>query len=197
MAKKRKRTVKRRRKIRKLPNWALMVLGLAIGIVLTVLVELLIQRASSPGSGLRTLLTRAEKPTSIAADKSTARQAPSKTPKPKFDFYTILPEIETVLPNQRPITTTKSAKLAKPEKNVSYILQAASFAKYEDADRLKARLALSGLVTYIQKVTIEGKGEYHRVRLGPYDNLEELDAANRRLRELGIQALRLKVRREG
>lgn len=197
MAKKRKRTVKRRRKIRKLPNWALMVLGLAIGIVLTVLVELLIQRASSPGSGLRTLLTRAEKPTSIAADKSTARQAPSNTPKPKFDFYTILPEIEAVLPDQRPITTTKSVKPAKPQKNVSYILQAASFAKYEDADRLKARLALSGLVTYIQKVTIEGKGEYHRVRLGPYDNLEKLDAANRRLRELGIQALRLKVRREG
>lgn len=171
-------------------------LGLGIGIALTILVELFVHRVSSPGSGLRTLFNRTEKSITTATEKRASSTTPDEIPKPKFDFYTILPEIETVLPDNGSPTQRKATSAATPERNVRYVLQAASFANFEDADRLKAKLALNGLVTHIQKVAIEGKGEYHRVRLGPYDNLEELNAANRRLHELGIQALRLKVKRE-
>ena len=62
------------------------------------------------------------------------------------------------------------------------------------ADQLKAKLALQGMQAQIQKVVIEGKGEYHRVRLGPYRRLEDLDAVNQRLRKQGIKALRLKLK---
>ncbi len=197
MGTRRKKTTKRRvRKLKKLPNWSLLVIGLGIGVVLTVLLELLVYRVGSPGTGLNTLFTRAEKRTSAASEKGASRTTPAELPKPKFDFYTILPEIETVLPEKDTLAETKTIKLATPEKNVSYVLQAASFASFEDADRLKAKLALNGLVTHIQKVTVEGKGEYHRVRLGPYDNVEELNAVNKHLRELGINALRLRIKRE-
>jgi cell division protein FtsN len=115
---------------------------------------------------------------------------------PKYDFYTILPEIETVLPDKETSAARKPGGAATPA-NVSYVLQAASFARFEDADHLKAKLTLNGLVAHIQKIVIEGKGEYHRVRLGPYSNLDELDAADQRLRALGIRGLRLKLKREG
>ncbi len=172
-----------------------MVLGLAAGIVLTSLVVLFAYRGTSPGSGLGTLINRAQKSVDRDGTKNAPASAPARTRAPKFDFYTILPEIETVLPE--PARQKKPAKLAVPDTNVSYILQAASFARFEDADRLKARLALNGLVTHIQKVSIEGRGDFYRVRLGPYDNVTELNTANTRLRELGIEALRLRVRREG
>lgn len=140
-------------------------------------------------SGLSNLFSSFSKPASIPVKKE---PEPAKPPKPKFDFYTILPETETVLPERR--AKTKAAK-AKPEEGVSYILQAGSFAGFEEADQLKAKLALSGLVAHIQKITVEGKGEYHRVRLGPYEKIEQLDAIAAQLQKLGIKAIRLKVKK--
>ena len=194
MAGRRKRTARRRLRLKPFPRWALLAVGLAVGIALTAIVQLVVDRARAPGSGLNTLLTRAEKP----------RPAPAETPppaepkpKPRYDFYTILPEIETVLPEKAEGTDARTPKPPAVESGARYVLQAASFARFEDADRLKARLALNGLVAHIQKVSIEGRGEYHRVRLGPYSGFQELDAVDRRLRELGLRALRLKLVREG
>ena len=70
-----------------------------------------------------------------------------------------------------------------------------SCAGFEEADQLKAKLALSGLVAQIQKISIEGKGEYHRVRLGPYGNIDQLDATAQQLLKMGIKAIRLKVKK--
>ena len=56
-------------------------------------------------------------------------------------------------------------------------------------------LALAGLVAHIQKITVEGKGEYHRVRLGPYEKIEQLDATALQLQKMGIKAIRLKVKK--
>jgi len=50
-------------------------------------------------------------------------------------------------------------------------------------------------VAQIQKIIIEGKGEYHRVRLGPYEKIEQLDATAAQLQKMGIKALRLKVKK--
>jgi cell division protein FtsN len=197
MAKRRRKAATRKRKFRfKLaswPTWSLLALGLAVGIALTVLLQLLAQRAHAPGSGLSTLFSSAEK-TPRPAAKTPPPKPPAKIP--KYDFYTILPEIETVLPETETPAVNKPRGAASTT-NVSYVLQAASFARFEDADRLKAKLTLNGLVAHIQKVVIEGRGEYHRVRLGPYSSLNELDAADQRLRALGIHGLRLKLKREG
>jgi len=78
---------------------------------------------------------------------------------------------------------------------VRYALQAASLANFNDADQLKAKLALAGLEARIEKVTIEGRGDFYRVRLGPYAKLEDLEAATKQLDQLGIKALRLKLKK--
>jgi cell division protein FtsN len=98
-----------------------------------------------------------------------------------------------VLPD-REAPREKTARRAPPEESVSYVLQAGSYATFEDADQLKARLAFAGLVAHIQKVDIDGK-TFHRVRVGPYDRIEQLDAAADQLTRLGIRALRLKVKK--
>ncbi len=148
--------------------------------------QLLLQRTGS-SDGLAGLL---------APTKAKRVEPPSKPPepvaaKPKLDFYTVLPEVETVLPNRR-----GQAKAMKPEEGVRFILQAGSFAGFEDADQLKAKLALQGLQAQIQKITIEGKGDYHRVRLGPYEKLEELDTVSQQLAKLGLKPIRLKVKEQ-
>ena len=185
MARRRRRFSARR--FRK-PGWLLLVVGIGIGVVGVMLWQMYAHRGDGR-SGLTNLFTSLNKPSEKPAKKE---PEPAKPPKPKFDFYTILPETETVLPERR--ARAKPVK-AKPEEGVSYILQAGSFAGFEEADQMKAKLALSGLVAHIQKITIEGKGEYHRVRLGPYENIDQLDRAAQQLQKMGVKALRLRIKK--
>ena len=64
---------------------------------------------------------------------------------------------------------TSAAKL--PER---FWLQAGSFASESDAENLKARLAFAGWQASVQQGTLPDKGIRFRVRLGPYDNPDEL-----------------------
>jgi len=54
-------------------------------------------------------------------------------------------------------------------------LQAGSFTSEADAENLKARLALAGWQANVQTGTLPDKGVRFRVRLGPYDNTDELN----------------------
>ena len=182
--KKRKRkkasATRRSSRRKRLPNWGLIGIGLVVGIALVYLLQFVIARTTSSDSGLRQALMNPRKPPADKrVDQAHAPRSKPQSSKPKYDFYTILPEIETVIPD----STTRETGVS----GVTYVLQAASFANFSDADRLKAKLALHGLQAKIQKISIEGKGEFHRVRLGPYNNLQHLDRANQRLQQLGRQ----------
>lgn len=156
------------------PGWALVLLGLALGLAVAGLTYLYVKDTASKGG----------------RGKDGQRPADAGKPaKPRFDFYTILPEIESVVPESR-----KGRAPPKPQEGERYVLQAASLAHYTDADELKAKLALAGLEAHIEKVTIEDKGDFYRVRLGPYTKWEELEAAERRLTQLGIKPLLVKLK---
>lgn len=68
-----------------------------------------------------------------------------------------------------PAETVAAAKL--PER---FWLQAGSFASEADAENLKARMALAGWQASVQQGTLPDKGVRYRVRLGPFDNTDEL-----------------------
>jgi cell division protein FtsN len=68
----------------------------------------------------------------------------------------------------------------------TYFLQAGSFAKADEADRLKAKLALLGMEAAVLTAEVPGKGTYYRVRLGPYHTADEMNKANATLKENGI-----------
>lgn len=185
-----RRSATRRGKTKPLPTWVMLGIGLVAGIIVVLLIQLVIDRTGQPGSGFRNLLKAAKQTQQKQTGQQYKNIEKTKTAKPQFNFYTILPEIETVIPESeirklRPETT---------EKNVRYVLQAGSFSRYQDADRLKANLVLNGLNAKIQKVTIEDKGQFHRVRLGPFADLKSLDKTNKKLKQLGIQAYLLKVK---
>jgi cell division protein FtsN len=72
------------------------------------------------------------------------------------------------------------------------VLQAGSFSRYEDADRRRANLAMQGIESIVQRVTIDDK-TYHRVRIGPIDDLDELNILRARLRAANIDVLRIRL----
>lgn len=82
---------------------------------------------------------------------------------------------------------TAAAKL--PER---FWLQAGSFASESDAENLKARLAFSGWQASVQQGTLPDKGVRYRVRLGPYDNTDELTRIRNDLAKSGFEVAVIK-----
>ncbi|HKL61730.1 MAG TPA: SPOR domain-containing protein, partial [Woeseiaceae bacterium] len=109
----------------------------------------------------------------------------------RFDFYEMLPRFEVVVPEEEPHARPDN-RPDLPTEPGTYVLQAGSFGAYEDADRMKAQLALQGIPSRIQRVAIDER-TYHRVRVGPVSDMEELDDLRRRLREAEIEVLMIRV----
>lgn len=111
----------------------------------------------------------------------------------QFDFYEMLPKYEVVIPEQDGRAGSPPAVVAGPvEKPGAYILQAGSFRSHKDADRVKALIAMQGVESKIQKVTID-KDTWHRVRVGPITNLQQLEDTRSKLRQAQIDALVIRV----
>ncbi|HTQ01094.1 MAG TPA: SPOR domain-containing protein [Casimicrobiaceae bacterium] len=83
--------------------------------------------------------------------------------------------------------STTAAKL--PER---FWLQAGSFSTESDAENLKARLAFAGWQASIQQGTVPDKGTRYRVRLGPYDNTDELNRIKNDLSRNGFDVAVIK-----
>ena len=129
-----------------------------------------------------------------SAPPGTAAPDPAKAAadaKPRFDFYTILPGVEQPATDQDLRNRGADAKAATQER---FFLQAGAFQNAQDADNLKARLALMGLEASIQTASLGEKGIWHRVRLGPYDDADALARVRSQLAGSGIEAAPIKVR---
>jgi cell division protein FtsN len=150
----------------------------------------------------------------VTANAPVAQAAVAAAPaKPSFQFYDILPELEVVVPNDElgPLPKAKPATPTPPPEPVaqvkpapttsaedtpagSYLLQVASFRTAADAERLKAQLALKGIQTQVQQVTINGKDTYHRVRAGPFRGKQAVNQARSQLASNGFEPIAIKVK---
>src|SRR4030066_416841 len=95
-----------------------LIAGLLLGAALMWGAQRYYYRDSKPFAGFANLFSSSKKP----ADNGEKKPEAERLPKPKLDFYTILPEFETVLPE--PKGGKKTAKAEPPEAGVNYILQA-------------------------------------------------------------------------
>ena len=137
-------------------------------------------------------------------------------PKPKYDFYTVLPERKLVIPsselqqhrrvspqdpepiNPQVVTMTpkpsvETTEPAPKQASRRYLIQAGSFRNYSEADRAKAAIAMLGIRARIEKGTDANGNTWNRVRLGPYENPAQLQAMRQRLKENGIDAIAVKA----
>jgi len=190
MAKQRGRRRRTPSKKQDYPGWLWMVFGLAIGLSVALAIYVRDRESAPPPAAAR-------QPASLesAIDDNGERARPEE-PAPeqkesRFTFYDMLPNFEVVIPEQEPDVTADVEPRAVVTPGL-YILQAGSFTRFEDADRRRAELALQGIESTIQRVTIDDS-TYHRVRIGPTDDLEELNMLRSRLRAAKIDAIRIRL----
>ena len=172
------------------PMLAGIVIGMFIGLAIALVVAVFIKGSPSP------FVDRTQ-PQPVPKEKSpagvaTPAEAPSEkskvAEKPRFDFYTILPGTEEPV-TEKDIKKLDSESTAKNQ----YYLQAGAFQNEADADNLKAKLALMGVEASIQTATLPDKGVWHRVRVGPYSNVDDLNRVRNTLSQNGVTATLVKV----
>lgn len=180
------------------PGWVWMLFGLTLGLVVAAGVYF---RSPSPVAPTAAVTSSAPAAAPAARARGaaraaqTARNAEAAGPsEPRFDFYEILPQFEVVVPEVE--TAASPAVRAQPvvEEPGSYVLQAGSFSALGDADRLKASLALLGIESRIQRVTIDDD-VFHRVRIGPISDLGQLNRIRRQLRDEHVDTMLMKIPR--
>lgn len=133
---------------------------------------------------------RAAKPKTT--DKS--KQA-NNEPQAQYDFYKLLPKFKMNVPPQekeepaKPVAKPSKASDATTEPVLAepgtYLVQTGSFRKHEQADRMKASLALLGVESSIRTVVVNGNQTYYRVQIGPLRDLQELANVQTNLRAHG------------
>ncbi len=118
--------------------------------------------------------------------------------KPRFEFYKILPGKEEPAPDRAAKPPPRELARAEPAtlqaSGPTYMVQAGSFQNPADADNMKAKLALIGLVANVEPTPLPDKGTWYRVRLGPYTSLGEINHVRSQLAQNGIDATLVKVK---
>jgi len=166
-------------------------IGLLLGLGIALGVAWYINKMPSPFLTRSAPAAKGGTPKAAAPDtvKSDDKSAKAPEPKPRFDFYKILPGEEPATVQQLKDAQSKPAAAKE-----TFFLQAGAFPNAPDADNLKARLALLGVEASIQTTTVPDKGVWHRVRLGPYTSIEELTRVRDTLKQSGIETTLIKVR---
>lgn len=120
---------------------------------------------------------------------STGSPGEPKADHERFEFYDMLPEAKVDVREQPAVRPAAPAPVSEPG---IYVIQAGAYPDFAEADKVKARLALLGIVAVIQKAEMNGT-TFHRVRIGPIRDLDELNRIRGQLRDRHIDYLLIPV----
>ena len=130
-------------------------------------------------AGLHTQTPTVAKPATKAKPAPAGKVRPPPEAADRFQFYDLLPDAE--------VQVAEPPRVAQPEAPPpvlvpgTYVVQAGAFPDLAEADKVKRKLSLLGVVSEIQRAEANG-ALFHRVRIGPIENLDELNRLRLRLR---------------
>lgn len=168
--------------------------GLSLGLFIAFLVFLQYANMNSRTEEPAVVVSETDSKDPQSKEKSEPQaEEPESVPAPTFDFYKILPNKEInisewVAEEKQDLTQNKNSE------SETYVLQVGSFKDYDAADQVKASLALIGIDADIQRVVINGQDIRHRVRVGPYKNLDKLMEIRKRLEDNNLNFMLLKLK---
>jgi cell division protein FtsN len=169
-------------------GWTGGALGLAAGLAVAGIVYLKDHRLDAPI--LQDAKVKSRPHGSEPPDAGDEPEAPQESAK-SYDFYSMLPKFEVVVPEKD--KDVKPDIRGVPEtRRGTYVLQAGSYKNFADADRVRAQLALQGVESKVQKVSVDNDS-WHRIRIGPISQLDELNRLRAILRKADVDVLVIRV----
>jgi cell division protein FtsN len=173
-----------------------MFVGLFIGLTVSLMVAFYLNKTPIPFVTAKKPPEKngaAAKPPAIAGLPASAAPAPAPE-KPKFDFYKILPGQEETVSDKELKERMRTARSQQEAPKDVYFIQAGSFQNPADADNQKARLAILGFESSVEPANLPDKGTWYRVRMGPYNKLDEINRIRQALAQSNIDASLVKIK---
>lgn len=210
-----------------IPWWLWIIIGTALGVFVSFLIKLAQAPAVPDKAETQSVAEKNPKPVvdpkSVVDSKSVVeKKAEEKTAAPvsnaetktvddkdakpdetktvtKFDFYTLLPEREVIVPNDREaMKATDKSKAASDQPqsaqatdNEQLFLQVGSFRSAQEAERRRTQIKNLGLDAKVEEV-IANSDTWYRVQAGPFTSREQLSKAREQLKAAGIESLLLR-----
>jgi cell division protein FtsN len=214
-----------------IPGWVWLAVGLTVGAFIVFLMKL-----EPGGDDIKRTKPEQQQPDKVAETGKTTQATAQQPVKPKYDFYTLLPESEVIVPPEAvpektppvpaqpvapivpvapvaPVTPAEAAKIdtaraqaalmgqtpppappvIKPAATTQFFLQAGSFRKQADADKVRAQIILLGQSVKVESGTVKDE-TWYRVLVGPFSNREQLTGAQKQLAGSGFNNLLLQQR---
>ena len=182
------------------PLFTGLLIGILLGVVASLGVVMFIKGGESPfaqqtsnepsKSVSEKMQDKANADLANAEANGSAESNPDSTQN-RFDFYTILPGSESKVSVEEEIKIKEESP--EPTLQISYYLQVGAFQTGEEADNMKAKLALQGFEAVVQTATTADKAIWHRVRVGPLNNLDQINKTKNDLLKNGFKADLIKV----
>jgi cell division protein FtsN len=171
-------------------GWIGVVCGLAAGLAIAAAVYVKDHRPEAPGAKIGAKVDK-KKPHGAEGDGADADAGADEDSAKSYAFYDMLPKFEVVVPEKE--KDVRPDTRAVPEtRSGTYVLQAGSYKNFADADRVRAKLALQGVESKVQKVSVDND-TWHRIRIGPISNLDELNRLRSILRKADVDVLVIRV----
>jgi len=171
--------------------------GLVVGLGIALGVAFYLNKAPLPFTGKARPAAGKDAPGDPAKPPAIAgmpQGAGKSADKPKFDFYKILPGAEESVSDKELKEIARAGKGQAEVARGVYFIQAGSFQNPADADNQKAKIAILGFESSVEPTALPDKGTWYRVRLGPYNSLDELNRVRRVLSQNGVDANLVKLK---
>lgn len=171
-------------------TWQWMLVG---ALVLAFIIFLIYLRITAPEEkklpDQQTTSSKTEKSPDKKSETAAAEKKadPAKPKPPHFEFYTVLPDKEKVVPDYEIKTREREERIGKA-KEAKYVMQVGSFKTFKEADQLRAKLALMGIASKVDKAKVDGT-LLHRVKLGPYTQMKSVNDIRLRLKSMGANVI--------
>ena len=173
----------------RLKRWQDFGAGLGIGLVIALFAYGYAHRnAMTPPPVLEKPKPQTTKPPASATQAASASSAPA----PRYDFYSMLPNFEVVVPEKERDVKRNLPPTAKVERPGVYVLQAGSYRNDSDAERVMAQLVRQSIDAKVQRVAVDND-VWFRVRIGPLRDLDQLNKLRRQLAASDVDALVIRV----
>lgn len=171
-----------------------LLVGIIVGIGISVAVAIMVTGGKSPfvdhSTSVEPLPAAKNGQDTNPTEPKQPAEAEAQPDASRFDFYKILPGESQV--TEQEIQQSKEAQSKAPAIE-NYFLQVGAFQTEEEADNIKAKLALLGLEAVVQTANVPDKGVWHRVRVGPYSDLDQIAKARAELTKNGFNADLIKI----
>jgi cell division protein FtsN len=174
-------------------GWLGVVCGLAIGLAIAAVVYLKDRHTDATDApAIQTAKANKKKPRGSDLGEAEAGDPGAAEESAKsYDFYSMLPKFEVVVPEKEKDVRPDIRGVPETRRG-TYVLQAGSYKNFADADRIRAQLALQGVESKVQKVSVDND-TWHRIRIGPISKLDELNRLRTILRKADVDVLVIRV----